>query len=183
MEMVAVVSPSGIPTGAIVSRNEAHSKGLWHSTVHIWIRNRAGELLLQKRSATKESHPGLWDISCAGHVSAGDSSRDAAVRELREELGISINSSKLTKLFSLPQRYENCSNCYYDNEIVDVYLCSVPVEREEIVVDRDEVSDVAYYPVNELKNKMIEDPGGFVPHEEEYRRLFEEMSLIREQLQ
>ena len=178
MEMVAEVSPTGIPTGTVVSRNEAHTKGLWHTSVHIWIRNRAGELLLQKRSDTKESHPGLWDISCAGHVTAGDSSSEAAVRELREELGISIKNSELVKLFSLPQKYENHAACYYDNEIVDVYLCSVPVEREEIVADADEVSDVVYYSVTALKNKMIEAPWRFVPHEEEYRRLFDEVSLL-----
>lgn len=177
MEMIAVVSPTGIPTGDIVSRNDAHSKGLWHKTVHVWIRNRAGEILLQKRADTKESHPGLWDISCAGHISADDSSVEAAVRELSEELGIVIKKSDLLKLFSIPQKYENRDNFYFDNEIVDVYLCSVPVERQQVTLDEKEVSDVVYYPPNVLKKKILEEYYLFVPHKEEYLRLFEELSL------
>ena len=176
MEMIAVVSATGIPSGSIVSRNEAHRKGLWHGTVHIWIRNLIGELLLQKRADTKESHPGLWDISCAGHISSGDSSLSAAIRELREELGIVIEGSDLKKLFTVPQRYENPDNCYYDNEIADVYLCIVPVEKEQLFPDPEEVSDVAYFSVNLLKNKLIKEKNLFVPHNEEYRRLFEELS-------
>ncbi len=178
MEMVAVVSPTGIPTGEIISRNDAHSKGLWHKTVHVWIRNRAGELLLQKRADTKESHPGLWDISCAGHVSAGDSSSDAAVRELSEELGLTVHPSDLKQLFSLSQQYTDFNNSYFDNELVDVYLCSVPVENEQITPDVKEVSDAVFYPLTTLKNKLLEEPEVFVPHQKEYQLLFEMLSLL-----
>ncbi|MBN1308375.1 MAG: NUDIX domain-containing protein [Chitinispirillaceae bacterium] len=65
------------------------------------MRNSRGALLLQKRSPFKETFPGLWDISAAGHISAGDSSRETAVRELREELGISLKSNALRFLFSV----------------------------------------------------------------------------------
>ena len=178
MEMVAVASPTGISTGEIVSRNYAHSKGLWHKTVHIWIRNRAGEIVLQKRADTKESHPGLWDISCAGHVSAGDSSCGAALRELSEELGLSLHSSDLKKLFSVSQQYTDSNNSYFDNELADVYLCSVPVEKEQITPDEKEVSDVVFYPLIALKNKLLKEPEIFVPHQLEYELLFEELSLL-----
>jgi isopentenyldiphosphate isomerase len=178
MEMVAVVLPTGIPTGEIVSRNDAHSKGLWHKTVHVWIRNRTGEILLQKRADTKESHPGLWDISCAGHVSAGDSSSDAAVRELSEELGLTVHPSDLKQLFSVSQQYSNFDYSYFDNELVDVYLCCVPVEKEQITPDEKEVSDVVFYPLIALKNKLLKEPEIFVPHQQEYELLFEELSLL-----
>ena len=173
MEMIAVLTASGMATGRIVSRNEVHSKGLWHNTVHVWLRNRAGEILLQKRSATKESHPGLWDISCAGHVGAGDSSSEAAVRELREELGIVVEQGVLKKVFSCSQRYENNDNSYYDNEIVDVFLCGTPVEMEQLSPDPVEVSEVAFFTVSSLKNNIIEENDRFVSHNEEYQRLFE----------
>ena len=172
MEMVEVLTSTGAPTSTIISRNEAHSKGLWHKTVHVWLQNRTGEILLQKRAATKESHPGLWDISCAGHVGAGDSSSETAVRELREELGISIAANVLQNVFSIAQRYENHANAYYDNEIVDVYLCGVPVEMEQLTPDPAEVSDLGFITINQLKQKVLEKDSSLVPHEEEYRRLF-----------
>ncbi|MBN1758340.1 MAG: NUDIX domain-containing protein [Chitinispirillaceae bacterium] len=172
-ELVAVLSPSGVATGEVVSRNKAHQKGLWHKTVHIWFRNSAGELLLQKRSEKKESHPGLWDISCAGHVSAGDSSISASVREIREELGITINSNELSYMFTIKQQHRTTDNSYIDNEMVDVYLCSRSVCAEDLSPDPEEVSGFTFLSVNLLINKLIKNNFEFVNHEEEYRKLFE----------
>jgi isopentenyl-diphosphate Delta-isomerase len=70
MEMIDILDESGKETGEIESREIVHSKGLWHKTVHVWILNHKGEFLFQKRSMKKETHPGLWDISCAGHVAS-----------------------------------------------------------------------------------------------------------------
>lgn len=49
---------------------------------------RKGEILLQQRSFHKDSYPGMWDSSCAGHISFGDNSLETCVKELEEELGI-----------------------------------------------------------------------------------------------
>ena len=174
-ELVAVLSQDGMPTGDVVSRNMVHKKGLWHKTVHIWFRNAAGELLLQKRSDSKESHPGCWDISCAGHVSADDSSIDAAVREIREELGIRVNSDELQYLFTFSQQYRNSDNSYIDNEIVEVYRCSKPVRADELSPDPSEVKEIIFLSVDTLKNKLVEDTSGFVDHQEEYEKLFAEL--------
>jgi isopentenyl-diphosphate Delta-isomerase len=86
-ELLDVLDSRGRLTGAVKSRGEVHRTGFWHRTVHIWIINGKKQLLLQKRSINKESYPGLWDISAAGHITAGDSIRNAAIRELKEELG------------------------------------------------------------------------------------------------
>lgn len=182
MEMVEELLLSGEKTGRVVSRNEAHSKGLWHRTVHVWVHNRLGDLLLQKRASTKESHPDLWDISCAGHISAGDGSDAAAVREMREELGISIDANELHHLFSLPQQCVCGNNSFIDNEITDVYLCMIPIEPENITIAVEEVADIRFYPVNSLKKELVENSSVFVPHDEEYHRLFEflEKQSVRE---
>ncbi len=70
------------------TRSEVHRQGLKHRAVHIFIRNKRGELLLQKRSRLKDVHPGRWDSSAAGHLDAGESYEAAAHRELEEELGL-----------------------------------------------------------------------------------------------
>src|SRR5690606_21692591 len=56
--------------------------------VHVFIFNQAGELFLQKRSAWKDRHPGVWDSSAAGHLDAGEEYDACARREVREELGL-----------------------------------------------------------------------------------------------
>jgi 16S rRNA (adenine1518-N6/adenine1519-N6)-dimethyltransferase len=71
------------------TRREVHEKNLLHRAVHVFVVNRHGEVLLQKRSRFKDAHPGVWDSSVAGHLDAGESYDSAAVRELEEEMGIS----------------------------------------------------------------------------------------------
>ena len=94
MEYFDVVDEAGQPTGKTVSRENAHTYGILHRTAHVWIvRQRDGrpEVLLQKRSMEKDSFPGLYDTSSAGHIPAGDESVPSALRELSEELGISLD--------------------------------------------------------------------------------------------
>lgn len=68
-------------------RGEVHARGLRHRAVHIFVVNRAGEVFLHQRSLTKDTFPGLWNSSCAGHVGAGDDYDVTVLRELDEELG------------------------------------------------------------------------------------------------
>jgi 8-oxo-dGTP pyrophosphatase MutT (NUDIX family) len=60
---------------------------LIHRSVSVIVLTGEGALF-QRRSLAKDSSPGCWDLACSGHVDAGESYRDAAVRELAEELGL-----------------------------------------------------------------------------------------------
>lgn len=73
------------------TRAEVHSEGLIHRAVHVFVVGKQGQLLLQKRSMLKDVHPGTWDSSVAGHVDAGESYEQAAMRELEEEMGIVVD--------------------------------------------------------------------------------------------
>ncbi len=99
MEIFDIVDEKGIPTGETIERTQAHEKGVRHRTAHIWIvREQDGkaQLLLQKRSAEKDSFPGRFDTSSAGHIQAGDEPEESAIRELHEELGIRAAKEDLT---------------------------------------------------------------------------------------
>src|SRR5476651_2121401 len=80
-------------------RVEVHARKLRHRAVHILLFNPQGELYLQKRSATKDSFPLCYDSSASGHVDTGEDYAACAVRELREELG--ITGGPLQPLFKL----------------------------------------------------------------------------------
>ena len=74
MEYFDVVDEAGQPTGKTVSRENAHTYGILHRTAHVWIVRQADarlQVLLQKRSMEKDSFPGLYDTSSAGHIPAG----------------------------------------------------------------------------------------------------------------
>ena len=82
MDYFEVYHSNGSQKGQLVERARIHSAGLWHKTVHVWFYNRKGEILFQKRAKTKDSHPGLWDVSAAGHIEPGEKPLQAAVREI-----------------------------------------------------------------------------------------------------
>lgn len=83
------------------TRGELHRLKLRHRAVHILLFNLRGEVFLQKRSASKDINPGLWDTSAAGHVAFGEDYDESAQRELEEELGIRATED-LERLFKLP---------------------------------------------------------------------------------
>ncbi len=80
---------------AQMPRGEVHARGLRHRAVHVFVFNKKGELFLQRRSHLKDVSPLKWDSSAAGHLDVGESYAAAAVRELREELGVDIAATEL----------------------------------------------------------------------------------------
>jgi isopentenyldiphosphate isomerase len=71
-------------------RSEVHRLGLKHRAVHVLIFNRRGQVFLQKRSMRKDRCPGAWDSSASGHLESGEDYDTGAVREVREELGVTL---------------------------------------------------------------------------------------------
>ena len=90
MEYIDIFDENNNIIGQVKEKTQAHEDGNFHRTAHIWIMNDKKEILLQKRSATKKSHPNCWDISGAGHIRAGESVIDGAIRELKEELDVEL---------------------------------------------------------------------------------------------
>lgn len=76
-------------------RSRIHREGLRHRAVHVIVLDGAGRMLLQKRSSTKDTCPGMWDTSVGGHVGAGEDPLEAVLREAGEELGILLRESDL----------------------------------------------------------------------------------------
>ncbi|WP_028552585.1 NUDIX hydrolase [Paenibacillus sp. UNC451MF] len=79
------------------TRREVHQQGLWHQTFQCWILSKQDEewyLLFQMRHSDKDTFPSLLDISCAGHLLAGETVEDG-LRELAEELGVNAAFEEL----------------------------------------------------------------------------------------
>ncbi|MGN0316241.1 MAG: NUDIX domain-containing protein [Fusicatenibacter sp.] len=162
----------GSTTGVVMERNTAHREGRGHGTAHIWIvrkNQKSGcDVLLQKRSAHKDSNPGCYDISSAGHLSVGDSYPDAALRELREELGICAEHEDLREIgmHEVESKKVFYGKLFWDHEISTVYLYEKPVEINSLVLQESEVESVRWMDLEEcmeaVRSGTIEnciDPG------------------------
>ena len=89
IELLDIVDDEGFPIGQWVDRKEAHAKGIQHRTTHVWLARKnpetgKTEILLQLRSQNKDSYPGCYDISSAGHIPMGVDYVPSALRELQE---------------------------------------------------------------------------------------------------
>ncbi len=153
-----------------VSRTEAHTQGIWHKTIHLWLCNAQGELLWQKRSLAKDTNPGLWDISVAGHISAGQTPVEAAIRETKEEAGIQISAENLIHLFSVKNEFRDPLTQVFDREFQEVFFYSRAVELPLTIPDPHEVSEFRFLPLSQL----VDPSQDFfrVDHSEEYSKLY-----------
>ena len=155
MEYFDVCDAQGAPTGEVVSREEAHRLGVRHRTAHVWVvRRRQGrwEVLLQKRSAQKDSFPGKYDTSSAGHIRAGDEPLDSALRELEEELGIRAAPEELhfAGTFDIQFEKEFHGKLFRDNELAHVYVYAGPVDAAALTLQAEEVERVHWFDLETL---------------------------------
>lgn len=166
MEYFDITDDNGIPTGETVSRSEAHEKGIPHRTAHIWIVRKAEDgyqVLLQKRSAEKESFPGMYDTSSAGHIQAGNDPLESAQRELHEELGIRANEGDLTFAgkFHIKYEMEFHEKLFKDNEVAFVYVYEKPVDIDSLTLQKEEVDEVRWFDINVVHEGCIHRDGTF----------------------
>ena len=160
MEIFDIVDENGIPTGETIQRTVAHDKGIRHRTAHIWIvRNTDNgcEVLLQQRSYNKDSFPGRYDTSSAGHIRAGDEPLDSALRELGEELGIKAEPAALTYIGKFPIQYERefFGKPFRDCEVAFVYLYTEPVDINALTLQADEVESVKWFAIDEVYKACV----------------------------
>ncbi len=155
MEYLDVCDENGRPTGATVERDLAHRDGILHRTAHVWVLRTVGEqvqVLLQKRSRQKESFPGMYDASSAGHIPAGVEPPDSALRELYEELGIEAKPEELVYAGAFRCRYERAfhGRLFRDNEYRLAFVYREPVDAEKLTLQESEVESVRWFPLEEV---------------------------------
>lgn len=100
MELWDLYTENRTPTGKTHVRGEKVPAGCYHLVVHVWIRNTKGEYLISQRAANRPTFPFMWEC-VGGSVVAGENSLDGAIREVKEEVGLDLDSSsgKLVRSF------------------------------------------------------------------------------------
>lgn len=129
------------------TRAEVHEKGLWHETFHCWLVNE-NYIYFQIRSAQKKDYPGLLDITAAGHLLAIETV-EAGIREVREELGLTIDIHEIVKM-----GMTSCSivsEKMIDNEFCHVYLYPFEDNWDAFALQYEEVSGVVRAKLDEAE--------------------------------
>ncbi len=163
MEILDVVDENGIPTGETVARDTAHKKGIRHRTAHVWIvRKRSNneiEVLLQKRSRNKDSYPGCFDISSAGHIPAGEEIIPSALRELKEELGLQVLAQDLifcgNRTFFHKEIFHGSP--FLDSQFSAVYLLVCDRDAESMKIQKEEIEEVVWIDLEIAMNAVKHD--------------------------
>jgi isopentenyl-diphosphate delta-isomerase len=156
-ELIDVLDEFGEKTGQVLSKDEVHQKGLWHAGSHLWIYNGKGELLLQLRASTKEIYPDTWDISVAGHLSAGESHVDAGLREAAEELGLELHKADL-EFVGLTRTIQEIPGGGYTHHVFDAaFLVRRELDIAKLVLQIEEVAAARWWSLDEFE-AALSDP-------------------------
>lgn len=170
-EYFDLLDEDGNKIGKTKLRSEVHRDGDWHKAVHIWIINDKGEILLQRRCATKDSNPNMLDISSAGHLSAGDDSLSGALRELKEELNIDIEDKELQFIKTL-KRSSKYSDTFINNEFDDLYILKTNKKIEDMEFQKEEISEIFFVSYKQFKEMISNKQADLLMHDDEFEILF-----------
>ena len=150
-------------TGRTIARGEDVPDGLRRLVVHVCVFNSRGEMLIQQRQSFKEGWPNLWDVSVGGGVQAGETTQQAARRELQEELGLEFDFENETPMLTTTFR----------KGFDDLYIIHLEPDLSTLPLQPEEVQAVRWAGKDEVL-AMIEN-GSFIP----YSRPFMEYIFFR----
>lgn len=154
-------------TGRTMRRNDWNMKpGDYHLSVLGVIVRPDGRFLITRRVDTKSWAPGWWEVS-GGGVRAGETSRDAVVRELMEETGIDVSNADGGYVFS----YRRDNPEEGDNYFVDIYKFVIDFKESDVILQKEETSEFRIASPEEIKE--LADKGIFL-HYDSIKRVFEE---------
>lgn len=138
-------------TDRIHERGQEIKAGDYHLVVHVWIVNDDGQFLIQRRQPWKIGFPNMWDCSAAGSAVMGDDSEQAAIREVKEEIGIDLDIQKGERVFTVR----------FSQGFDDIWLVRQNVAIEELQLQEEEVAEARWASEEEIK-EMVKN-GEFIP--------------------
>ena len=150
----------------LMPRSVVHRDGFLHRAVNVIVLNSQEQVLLQKRASSKDVCPSCWDISCAEHLTPGETYEQAVIRGLAEELSIKIEPLHLRNgalscmrpaaLFKYDDPIKNVK----DYEFTE---CWKFVYDGDWQIDKNEVQEAALFPIAEVARMAAENKELFTP--------------------
>lgn len=179
-EYIDIVTKEGQATGEKALKSEIHSKGYYHNTAHIWLYTKNGEILLAQRAATKSICPLLWDVSVAGHVDAGESIIHAAIREVKEEISLTLTPKDLNKI-GIFKCFQTYPKGIFDNEFHHTFIAKLNLSISELIPQEGEVEDlklVTFKSFQELINNIGQNNHFIASNKAYYEFVLEQVAKL-----
>lgn len=152
MELVDLYDENRRPLGRTGDRSAPRLPGEYRMVVHVCVFDRSGRLLIQRRTAEKLIFPELWDVSVGGGVDAGETSRQGAEREFREELGYPLDLGGLRPSVTVN----------FDGGFDDFYILVRDLPLESLTLQKEEVQAVRWAALEEILDML--EAGSFIPY-------------------
>ncbi len=132
------------PLGRTIKRGDAFAEGEYYVCCEVWVHNSEGKFLMTQRHPDKKAG-GLWEFT-GGGVLAGETTKQAAVREVQEELGLGIEESEVTLL----EVYQ------HKNYFMDIFVVKKDVDVSALTLQAEEVTDAKWVSHEELLQMIAE---------------------------
>ncbi len=149
-------------------RAVVHARKLLHRAVHIFVFDDAGRMYVQLRSATKDEYPNCYTSSCSGHVDAGEDYDTAAIRELREELGLvvegivtasaSLSDASTANTIERLQKFPAGENTSWEHTMLYRMQTSSPLQP-----DPEEIAGGDFRSLAEIEQDIAKQPARYCP--------------------
>ena len=152
-EYVVLVNPEDSVLG-LMEKQEAHINGLLHRAFSVFIFNKKGEMLLQKRASSKYHSPNQWTNAVCSHPRENETYFEAANRRLEEELGI---KTELKEKFHFIYKADVGQNLW-EHELDHVFVGNYD---GEFYLNQEEVSEVRYISMEDLDTEIKNHPEQF----------------------
>lgn len=153
MELWDLYDESDRKTGETMRRGDPIPPDRYHLVVHITIFSPDGRMLIQQRQPFKDGWSNLWDVTVGGSAVAGDDSRTAAMREVREEIGLTVDLHGVRPKLTL--HTPSCIN--------DWYLLTMDIDPAALTLQASEVQAVRWATQEEIQRMIAEKT--FIPYE------------------
>ena len=155
MELFDLYTRERVPTGKTITRGENIPQGYYHIAVHVCIFSKDGRMLIQRRQPFKSGWSGMWDVSVGGSAVAGETSQQAAEREVFEEIGYALSLDDARPIITV----------HFEKGFDDIYTVERDIDISSLRLQYEEVHSVKWATADEIKSMI--DEGIFIPYHRE----------------
>lgn len=171
MELWDLIDQDRKPLGLLHEKGKPIPQKAYHLVVHVCVFNDNDELLIQRRAKDRPVWPEFWDVSASGSALASESSRQAAQRELFEEIGLLLDFKEAQPYLSV----------HGTDWISDWYLVECCAEIDTLVLQKEEVSDIKWASLDQIL--QMKKQAEFIDYHEGFLELLFHMRKKRGALQ
>lgn len=156
MEMIDIYDENGNHIG-VEDRKIVHEKGIWHKTVHCWLYDKEGNIYFQIRHDRKTFY-----TTASGHLAAGETVNEGFKREIKEEIGLDIDTSDAIKVGIVPFKMDMVKkdgSIFKDRAFANVYLDEFEGSYSDLKLDPEELDGLVKVNAKEALELFTKNEG------------------------